>query len=45
LTHPIFVAFALRQRQDQYFIRPISARYMRAKEAKSYEKVPEFKTD
>jgi uncharacterized DUF497 family protein len=34
---PIFVAFALRQRQGQYFIRPISARYMHAKEEKSYE--------
>jgi uncharacterized DUF497 family protein len=35
---PIFVAFTIRQREGQYFIRPISARRMHAKEAKSYEK-------
>lgn len=34
---PMFVAFALRQRDGQHFIRPISARYMHVKEAKRYE--------
>jgi uncharacterized DUF497 family protein len=34
---PMFVAFAIRRREDQYLIRPVSARYMHAKEAKRYE--------
>jgi len=34
---PIFVAFAVRLRESQYFIRPISARYMHAKEVTRYE--------
>ena len=36
----IFVVFTLRQRRrgDDIIIRPISARYMHAKEVKSYEK-------
>ncbi|MDR0275097.1 MAG: BrnT family toxin [Burkholderiaceae bacterium] len=34
---PMFVAFAVRWREGQFFIRPISARYMHAKEVKRYE--------
>jgi uncharacterized DUF497 family protein len=34
----IFVVFTLRRRGDDIIIRPISARYMHAKEVKSYEK-------
>jgi uncharacterized DUF497 family protein len=34
---PMFVAFAIRQHNGQYLIRPVSARYMHAKEAKRYE--------
>ena len=34
----IFVAFTFRIRGGERFIRPISARYMHAKEVKSYEK-------
>ncbi len=35
---PLFVAFAVRTKDGQSFIRPISARYMHAKEIKGYEK-------
>ncbi|WP_084386774.1 BrnT family toxin [Castellaniella caeni] len=34
---PMFVAFALRQWGDRLSIRPISARYMHAREANRYE--------
>jgi hypothetical protein len=33
----VFVGFTLRSREGGIFIRPISARYMREKEAKRYE--------
>jgi uncharacterized DUF497 family protein len=33
----VFVAFTLRQTDERTVIRPISARYMHAKEVKSYE--------
>ena len=36
-SRPMFVAFALRKKQGQTLIRPISARYMHAKEAKKYD--------
>jgi hypothetical protein len=35
---PMFVAFTIREKDGQHLIRPISARYMHAKEIKSYEK-------
>ena len=34
---PMIVAFTIRQRTGQKLIRPISARYMHAKEARRYE--------
>ncbi len=34
----VFVVFTLRQRGEDKLIRPISARYMHAKESRSYEK-------
>jgi len=34
----LFVAFALRQRGNEIFARPISARYMHKKEIEAYEK-------
>ena len=34
---PLFVAFTIRVKRRQRFIRPISARYMHAKEIQSYE--------
>jgi len=34
---PLFVAFTIRERFGQQMIRPVSARYMHAKEIKSYE--------
>jgi uncharacterized DUF497 family protein len=34
---PMFVAFTLRQRDGQPVVRPISARYMHAKEIERYE--------
>ena len=34
---PLVVAFTLRTRNDRQLIRPISARYMHAKEIKTYE--------
>lgn len=34
---PMIVAFTFRLRADQRLIRPISARYMHAKEARKYE--------
>ena len=34
----VFVAFAIRQREGANYIRPISARYMHAKEVAAYEK-------
>ena len=39
----MFVAFTYRERGDATYIRPISARYMHAKEVRRYEKEdPEF---
>jgi len=35
---PLFVAFTLRSREGRLLIRPISARYMHAKEIAAYEK-------
>ena len=34
---PMFVAFTIRTREGHRLIRPISARYMHAREAKAYE--------
>ena len=34
----LFVAFTIRQRDGASYIRPISARYMHAKEVEAYEK-------
>jgi len=34
---PMFVAFTIRTKQGRRFIRPITARYMHAKEVKAYE--------
>lgn len=34
---PMFVVFTLRERNDLTLIRPISARYMHAREAKRYD--------
>ncbi|MGI9487771.1 MAG: BrnT family toxin [Geminicoccaceae bacterium] len=34
---PMFVVFTLRQQDDTTLIRPISARYMHAREAKRYD--------
>ena len=34
---PLFVAFALRPMNKRQFIRPVSARYMHAKEVAAYE--------
>jgi uncharacterized DUF497 family protein len=34
---PLFVAFTIRERFGQRMIRPVSARYMHAKEIKGYE--------
>ncbi len=34
---PLFVAFTIRERLGQRMIRPVSARYMHAKEIKAYE--------
>jgi uncharacterized DUF497 family protein len=34
---PLFVVFTLREKNGGLFIRPISARYMHAKEVKKYE--------
>ncbi len=33
---PVFIAFTLRTKDDSALIRPISARFMHAKEAKNY---------
>lgn len=38
LGRPIFVAFTLRAKQGRQLFRPVSARYMHAREAKNYEK-------
>ena len=35
---PLFVAFTIRTRQGRRLLRPISARYMHAKEIRAYEK-------
>ena len=37
-ARPILVAFTLRARQGETFIRPVSARYMHLKEIEAYEK-------
>ena len=34
---PIFVAFTLREKNGERFIRPVSARYMHKKESERYE--------
>ena len=34
---PLFVAFTFRMKDDQRFIRPVSARYMHKKEIEPYE--------
>lgn len=34
---PLFVSFTIREKFGQRMIRPVSARYMHAKEIKSYE--------
>lgn len=34
---PLLVAFTIREKSGRWLIRPISARYMHAKEAKAYE--------
>lgn len=34
---PIFVAFTMRNKNGRYLIRPVSARYMHAKEIKAFE--------
>ena len=34
---PLFVAFTMRQRRGRRLIRPVSARYMHAKEIEGYE--------
>jgi uncharacterized DUF497 family protein len=34
---PLFVAFTMRERSGQLMIRPVSARYMHAKEIANYE--------
>jgi hypothetical protein len=36
--HPIFVAFTLRTKDKRCLIRPVTARYMHAKEMEAYEK-------
>lgn len=42
----LFVAFTIRERSGQRFIRPTSARHMHAREVKAYEaKVPGMATD
>ena len=41
----VFVVFALRERDGGIYYRPISARYMRSKEVKSYEQVEETMAD
>ena len=35
---PLFVAFTIRTKSKSQFIRPVSARYMHAKEVAAYEK-------
>jgi uncharacterized DUF497 family protein len=34
----IFLAFTIREKEEEIFIRPISARYMHEKEVQKYEK-------
>ncbi len=41
IGRPIFVAFTLRANKGRYLIRPVSARYMHAKEIQAYEKADE----
>lgn len=36
--HYVFKVFTLRHKNEELYIRPISARYMRAKEIKQYER-------
>jgi uncharacterized protein len=36
----VFVVFTLREKEGQRFVRPISARYMHAKEIEHYERQP-----
>lgn len=42
---PVFVAFTLRRIDGQTLVRPISARYMHAEEARRYEQVEEQAQD
>ncbi len=42
---PLFAAFTLRTRDDRQLIRPISARYMHAKEIAAYEEASPETTD
>ena len=43
---PLFVAFTMRMKNRRRLIRPVTARYMHAKEIEAYEKrVPRLKTD
>ena|SRR5215510_344626 len=42
---PVFVAFTLRTKQGRQVIRPVSARYMHAKEVASYEKEESTKAE
>jgi hypothetical protein len=37
MGRPMFVAFTIRTKEGRQFIRPITARYMHAKEVKAYE--------
>ena len=37
MGRPMFVAFTIRAKEGRHLIRPISARYMHAKEARAYE--------
>jgi uncharacterized DUF497 family protein len=42
---PLFVAFAIREKLGRRMIRPISARYMHAKEIENYEKAQGSQND
>jgi uncharacterized protein len=40
---PLFVAFTMRTKEGQRLIRPVTARYMHAREIAAYEKAPDEK--
>lgn len=42
---PLFVAFAIREKSGRRMIRPVSARYMHAKEIENYEKAQGSEND